>query len=123
MIDSVDKAGELFMPILRHARDERLYIAHLGAGRQLIGMRIRFGVCDAAIALPLRQIIADAVSLGTTGLILAHNHPSGDPRPSRTDIKVTRNLVQIARQIGVSVHDHLVFGGGRMVSFSEAGLL
>lgn len=123
VIDSADRARALFLPALRHARDERLYVAHLDAGRALIGIRVRFGASRASVELPMREIIADAVSLGTAGLVIAHNHPSGDPWPSMTDIRMTRSLIEIARRIGVGVHDHLVFSGELMVSFSEAGLL
>lgn len=124
IIDSLEAANALFAPAFVGARDERLYIAHLDAERRLIGVRIRFAPEGRPVDFPLRAIIGDAVALGSTDLILAHNHPSGDPVPSATDIEVTRSLVQIARPIGLNVRDDLVFGGGgRFVSFRQRGLL
>jgi len=123
IIDSLEAARTLFAPALSHARDERLYVAHLDAKGRLIGIRIRFSTEGRAVDFPVRGIIADAVALDSAGVILAHNHPSGDPTPSPTDIEATRRLLQVARPIGLSVRDHLVFGGGEFVSFRERGLL
>ena len=113
----------LFAPVLARAREERLYIAHLDAASRLVGIRIRYAGVGNPVEFPVRDIIADAVGLGSFGLVLAHNHPSGDPSPSPTDIETTRALVRVARTIGIAVRDHLVFGGGRCVSFREHGLL
>ena len=123
VIDTVEAAVALLASAFARARDERLYVAHLGEGRQLIGIRIRFAPEDQPLDFPIRGIIADAVALGSAEVVLAHNHPSGDPTPSATDIESTRSLVQVARPIGLTVRDHLVFGGGAYVSFRERGLL
>lgn len=123
LIDSLEAARALFAPALVHARDERLYVAHLDETRQLLGLRIRFAPDHGAVEFPVRGIIADAIALGSASVILAHNHPSGDPTPSATDIDSTRSLVRAARPIGLAVRDHLVFGGGAFVSFRERGLL
>lgn len=123
IIDSVEAARGLFAPVFDHAPDERLYIAYLDAARKLVGLRIRYAVCDGQVEFPMRDIVADAVTLDATDLILAHNHPSGDPTPSTTDIATTRCLAQVTRPIGITLRDHLVFGGGRFVSFRQRGLL
>lgn len=123
LIDNLDAAKSLFAPVLARAREERLYIAHLDAASRLVGIRIRYAGAGGPVEFPVRDIIADAVGLGSLGLVLAHNHPSGDPSPSPTDIETTRALVRVARPIGIAVRDHLVFGGGRCVSFREHGLL
>lgn len=123
IIDNLEAARALFAPALASARDERLYIAHLDEAQRLIGLRIRFSAHKADVELPVRCIIADAVSLGSTCLILAHNHPSGDPQPSATDIDATRRLVQVTRPVGIAIRDHLVFGGDLVVSFRQCGLL
>jgi len=123
IVDSLEAARGLFAPALTRARDERLYVAHLDAGRRLIGVRLRFAAEGEPIDFPVRRIIADAVALDSNEVILAHNHPSGDPTPSITDIETTRSLLRAARPIGLMVRDHLVFGGGHMVSFRERGLL
>lgn len=123
IIDSVEAARDLFAPVFDQAPDERLYIAYLGAARKLLGLRIRYAACDGQVEFPMRNIIADAMALNATDLILAHNHPSGDPTPSTTDIATTRRLAQVARPIGVTLKDHLVFGGGQFISFRQNGLL
>jgi DNA repair protein RadC len=123
IIDSLEAARTLFAPALARARDERLYVAHLDAAHSLIGIRIRFAPEGRPVDFPVRGIIADAIALGSVGIVLAHNHPSGDPMPSATDIESTRSLLQVGRPIGLAVRDHLIFGGGSVRSFRELGLL
>lgn len=100
-----------------------LCIAYLDAERGLIGIRLCYSAYSSGIDFPLRMIVADALALGTSGLIIAHNHPSGDPQPSVADLEATRTLLSVARPLGFRVHDHLVFAGTRCVSLREAGLL
>ena len=64
-----------------------------------------------------------ALELGATALILAHNHPSGDPDPSGDDIAATRRIVAAAEPLGISVHDHVIVAGGGWTSFRARGLL
>ena len=100
-----------------------LCVAHLDAERRLIGIRLCYSADSSGIDFPLRTIVADALALGTSGLIIAHNHPSGDPSPSAADLAATRTLISVARPLGFRLHDHLVFAGRRCVSLREAGLL
>ena len=57
-----------------------------------------------------REVIKRALELSTTAIILVHNHPSGDPTPSRTDIHMTQSILEIAKPLGISVHDHIIVG-------------
>jgi DNA repair protein RadC len=123
VVDSPHAARELFFPKFENARTERLYVAHLAADGLLIGFRVRDAALDKQIDFPMRSIIADALSLGSAALILAHNHPSGDPTPSHADIQATRGLILASRSLGFTVRDHLVFAGETFVSFRERGLL
>jgi DNA repair protein RadC len=75
------------------------------------------------VAVPVRAIIADALRLETAGLVLSHNHPSGDPTPSPHDIAATRTLARAAKSLGIRLHDHIVSGADRSVSFRAVGLL
>ena len=100
-----------------------LCIAHHDADRGLIGIRLCYSADSSGIDFPIRTIVADALALETSGLILAHNHPSGDPQPSAADLEATRRLLSVARPLGLRVHDHLVFAGRRCVSLREVGLL
>jgi len=70
-----------------------------------------------------REVVKRALELGATALILVHNHPSGDPTPSRADIEVTAEVKAAAAALGIVLHDHLIVGNGRQTSFRRDGLL
>ena len=70
-----------------------------------------------------REVVKRALELHASALILAHNHPSGDPAPSAEDIAMTREIGRAATALGVVVHDHVIVGNGRTVSFRAEGLL
>ena len=77
----------------------------------------------AARTVPFRSIVRDAAAHGSAGVLLAHNHPSGDCRPSRADCLATRRLAAAVEALECAVVDHLVFGGGECASFRRLGLL
>lgn len=99
-----------------------LRIIHFDRLRNVLAIAEYAGDATRVI-LPLRTVIGEALRLGTTGLLLSHNHPSGDPTPSRADIAATHRLARAAAALGIRVHDHLVIGNGQRVSFRAAGLL
>lgn len=80
------------------------------------------GTVDHTPVYP-REVVKRALELGATALILVHNHPSGDPAPSRADIAMTREVIRVAAALGVTVHDHIVIGKGTYASFKTLGLL
>ncbi len=80
------------------------------------------GTVNAAPVYP-REIVKRALELGASGLVLVHNHPSGDPSPSRDDIQMTRQIVEAGKPLGLSVHDHVVIGRTGHASFRALGLL
>ncbi len=80
------------------------------------------GTIDHTPVYP-REVIKRALELGASALILVHNHPSGDPTPSQADIDMTRLIIESAKPLGVSVHDHLVIGKGSHASFKSLGLI
>lgn len=71
----------------------------------------------------LREVVRRALDLSASAMILVHNHPSGDPTPSRADIEMTRKVVDAARVFGLQVHDHLVIGRDGTASFKALGLI
>ena len=71
----------------------------------------------------MRAIIADAAAYNSAGILLAHNHPSGDPRPSESDLRATRRLATAAEALDCTILDHLVFAGTACTSFRRMGLL
>lgn len=83
---------------------------------------IAFGTVDHAPVYP-REVVRRALELSASALILVHNHPSGDPTPSRADIEMTRRIVDAARVFGLEVHDHLVVGRAGTASFKSLGLM
>ena len=80
------------------------------------------GTIDRAPVYP-REIIKRALELASTAIILVHNHPSGDPSPSQSDIEMTKIIVNAAKAINISVHDHLIIGKTDTISFKTIGLL
>ncbi len=80
------------------------------------------GTVDHTPVYP-REIIKRALELSASAIILVHNHPSGDPTPSKADIAMTREIVAAAKALSIAVHDHLVVGRGGHASFKSLGLL
>jgi len=76
------------------------------------------GILDASLVHP-REVFRIAVSEGAAGIILVHNHPSGDPTPSAEDRAVTRQLGAAGRAVGIPVLDHVIVGRGRYVSLAD----
>ena len=70
-----------------------------------------------------REVVKRALDLGASAIILAHNHPSGDPTPSKDDIQITKQIAAAAQSLGISVHDHLIIAGNKHYSFKSNGLL
>ena len=101
---------------------ETLRVIHVDRNQRVLSIAEYPG--DATrVVVPLRAIIADALRLGTSGLLLSHNHPSGDPTPSAADVSATRRLVRAARALDINVHDHLIDAGALCFSLRAAGLL
>jgi len=71
----------------------------------------------------VREIIKRALELSSSAIILVHNHPSGDPTPSRADIEMTRHIVDVAKPLGITIHDHVIVGRKGHASFKALGLL
>jgi DNA repair protein RadC len=89
---------------------EHFRILFLDKGNHLIAdEQHQTGTVDHTPVYP-REVVKRALELSATAVILVHNHPSGDPTPSRADIDMTRAIVEIARPLGIAVHDHLIVG-------------
>jgi DNA repair protein RadC len=80
------------------------------------------GTVDHTPVYP-REVMKRALEVGASALILAHNHPSGDPTPSKADIDMTRTLADAARPLGIRIHDHLIIARHKHYSFKSSGLL
>ena len=105
------------------ADKEQFRLLFLDKRNQLIADEVQqVGTVDHTPVYP-REVIKRALELGAAALILVHNHPSGDPKPSREDIEMTREIRKAAEALGLSIHDHLVIGRKGHASFRSLGLL
>ena len=71
----------------------------------------------------VREVLRRALELGASNMIMLHNHPSGDPTPSRADIEITNRMIEAGQPLGVKVHDHLVIGKSGHVSLKSKGFI
>ena len=101
---------------------EHLFVAFLDEQGRCLHLSRHQGDGRSA-GLPIREIIATAAALDSAGLLLAHNHPSGDASPSRADCPSTKRLASLAEAIDVRLLDHLIFAGGNRTSLRRMGLL
>ncbi|MEO1168352.1 MAG: DNA repair protein RadC [Pseudomonadota bacterium] len=108
---------------MAHEPIERVRVLHLDSKNVLIRDEIvTEGSIDQA-AIYVREIIRRAIDLHASGLILVHNHPSGDPSPSKADIRLTREVAEAARPLNIAVHDHLIIGTKGQTSLRSQGLI
>ena len=105
------------------ASKEQFRILFLDKRNQIIADEVQqTGTVDHTPVYP-REVIKRALELSATALILVHNHPSGDPTPSRADIQMTQAIVEIAKPLGISVHDHIIVGKDGHTSFKGSKLI
>jgi DNA repair protein RadC len=102
---------------------ETLAVAYLNDERRLVGTVAHPAAEAAHVELPVRRILEEALRLGASGIVIAHNHPSGDPQPSAKDVEATRELADTASRLGIRLFDHLIFAGGETCSLRSLGLL
>lgn len=108
---------------MAHRSVERVRVLHLNGKNYLIRDElISEGSIDQA-AIHVREVIRRALDLGSASLILVHNHPSGDPSPSRQDIELTREIVLAGKPFGITVHDHIIIGASGHSSLRSQGLI
>lgn len=108
---------------MAHETSEQFRLLFLDRKNALIADEVQQrGTVDHTPVYP-REVVKRALELGATALVLVHNHPSGDPTPSRADIEMTKEIVRAARALDIAVHDHLIIGRGRHASFKQLGLM
>lgn len=123
IIGTASEAAQVLAPFFAGGGGERLAVLHLGAGNRLLALTLEEPGAVDEVALPVADILKKALSIGSEALVLAHNHPSGDPGPSRADEAGTRALAAAAAGVGIRLQDHLIFGGRECRSFRSLGLL
>ena len=113
----------LFGPRLEDLPVEEFHVAVLDSQHRLErDVTVTRGILNSSLVHP-REVFREAIAERAAAIILVHNHPSGDPTPSADDRAVTEQLAAAGRLLDIPVHDHLIVGRGRYVSFAEAGLL
>jgi len=123
VIGSWDKLIDYCKANIAHGTVEEFHLLFLDRKNTLIRHeRQQRGTIDHTPVYP-REVVKRALELNASALILVHNHPSGDPTPSKADIAVTRDIVNAGKPLGVTVHDHLIIGRGRHTSLRDLGLL
>lgn len=120
---SPEEAADLLKPHLRDAAKENFVALLLDSKNMVIREEaISVGSLDSSIVHP-REVFKTAIAASAASVIVAHNHPSGDPTPSPEDRRVTARLVESGKLLGIDVVDHLIIGDGRWVSMREMGLM
>ena len=108
---------------LQHEPREQFRVLYLDKKNQLILDEVQNrGTVDHAPVYP-REVVRRGLEVSAAAMILVHNHPSGDPTPSRADIDMTRQVIQAAKALSVEVHDHLIVGREGVTSFKQLGLM
>jgi DNA repair protein RadC len=123
VLSSWDALCDYLHAAMAHSRVEEVRILFLNAKNRLIANEALWqGSVDEA-SVHVREVIARAIALGATAVIIVHNHPSGDPTPSQQDIRLTRDLVEAGRHMKVTVHDHVIVGAQGRTSMRAMGLI
>lgn len=122
-IHNAQEAAAHFLARMGNLQQEELHAMFLDRRHRLLEYRVITRGNDCNTIVDPRQVMRVALLVGATALMVAHNHPSGDPLPSSADVEVTTRLVKAGHVLGVAVLDHLVVAGSRYRSFLEEGLL
>lgn len=120
---SPEAVVEYYMEDMRHLTQEHLYAMLLNTKQGLIrDVLISKGTVNASLASP-REIFIEALRYQAVGIILVHNHPSGDSTPSREDCHITKQISESGKLIGIQLLDHIVIGDNNFCSFKKEGML
>lgn len=122
-IKSPDDVSYLVMEEMRYLKREHFNIILLNTKNEVIAIEnISIGSINASIVHP-REVFVKAIKRTSSSIILVHNHPSGDPQPSREDISVTKRLVEVGKLIGIEVLDHVIIGDNVYISLKEKNIM
>ncbi len=123
VLNNWDRLIAYLSAVMARERIEQFRILFLDTKNRLIADEAQArGTVNHTPVYP-REVVRRALELQATALILVHNHPSGDPTPSRADLEMTQEVKAAAASLGIVLHDHLVVGNGRHLSFRREGLL
>ncbi len=123
IIHSPEDVARYMVPLLRDRTNEVFFVLLLDSKNALRSkVEITSGTLNASLVHP-REVYKVAIDQRAASIIVVHNHPSGNPDPSREDTEVTRQLAEAGRIVGIPLHDHIIVAGDRFTSLAEKGLL
>ncbi len=112
-----------YMEDMRHEKQELMKLLMLNTKARLIGeTNISKGTVNASLITP-RELFIEALQKNAVSIVVMHNHPSGDPTPSREDMLITKRILDAGALIGIELLDHIIIGNNQYMSFREEGLL
>ena len=121
-ITSPADAANLLMLEMGHLEQEHLRVLLLDTKNQVLASPVIYKGNVNTSVIRIAELFRAAIRHNSTALIMAHNHPSGDPTPSPEDVRVTRQIIEAGALLDIEVLDHLIIGQGRYVSLKERGL-
>ena len=121
--DTPELAAVALAPHFAHLEREVLAVALLSRKHRLVAVTPIYSGSVSGTPVRVAELFTEAVRRQTPAIVMAHNHPSGDPTPSADDIRTTREAAQAGRILGIEVVDHLVFGAGTWVSLRRIGAI
>lgn len=120
-IRSPKDAADYMMDSLRYLHQEHFVSLFLNTKNQIIGQETIFvGTLNSSLVHP-REVFREAIRRSSASILLLHNHPSGDPTPSKEDLDITQRMVESGNLLGIEVLDHLIIGDGSYISLKERG--
>ncbi len=120
---SPDTIAQYYMEDLRHEKQEHMKMLMLDSKANLIGDKDVFkGTVNASLVTP-RELFIEALQKNAVSIVIMHNHPSGDPTPSREDLLTTKRILEAGNLIGIELLDHIIIGNNCYISFREKGIL
>jgi DNA repair protein RadC len=123
IVASPQDVADYLMPRLTDPKKEHFFAVLLDVKSRVIRLHtVSIGTLDSSLVHP-REVFKEAIAASSSSVIVAHNHPSGDPSPSSEDKKVTTRLVEAGKLLGIDVLDHIVFGEDQWCSLKQLGLM
>ncbi len=123
LLGSTSEVSAYMRVILAHSPREEMHVLYLDAANYLIrDERVASGTVDRVAIFP-REIVRRSLELAASGLILVHNHPSGDPSPTVEDVRVTNRLADLCSGFDIRVHDHIIIARSGHASMRAMGLI
>ena len=118
-----ESVANLLMEDMRELKQEHLVALLLNAKCEIESrITVSIGELTSTVVHP-REVFRPAIRKGAAGIILAHNHPSGDPTPSQDDIQSTKRIMEVSKLVGIRLLDHLIIGDGRYISLRNEGYM